>query len=103
MLCQFPLGHVVATPGAIQVLSPSDIKSALRRHQACDWGDVSSDDRETNDRAVVNRSRLLSAYHSDTGVCFWVITAGHRAETMICLPSDVNGMSRASSLPDASA
>lgn len=102
MLCQFSLGYVVATPTAIQLLNASDIKSALRRHQAGDWGDVSSEDRETNNRAVVNRSRLLSAYHSESGVCFLVITTGHRAETVICLPSDVNGISRASSLPHAS-
>jgi hypothetical protein len=93
MLCQFSLGHVVATPNAIQTLTESDIKQALRRHQACDWGDVSSDDAETNDRAVVNRSRLLSAYHSASGLCFWVITTARRAQTMICLPSEVNAVS----------
>jgi hypothetical protein len=61
---RFSLGQVVATPGALGEIrdagqSPSDF---LARHAACDWGDLDDDDRRMNDEALIDGSRLLSAY-----------------------------------------
>jgi len=87
----FPLGRIVATPGALDVLeeageSPIDF---LQRHARCDWGDVDEHDWQANDEALVNGDRLLSAYHtSSTGVKLWVITEADRSATTILKPDE---------------
>ena len=86
---KFTLGRIVATPGALELLLelgvlPHDL---LRRHQCGDWGDLSEEDKQANESALVEGSRLLSAY------CFlerklWVITEADRASTCILRPSE---------------
>jgi len=86
---KFTLGRVVATPGALEMLLelgvlPHDL---LRRHQSGDWGDLCDEDKQANEAALVEGSRLLSAY------CFlekkiWVITEADRSSTCILLPSE---------------
>ena len=60
----FQLGRVVATPGALEALAEAGQTpwEFLARHARGDWGDVSDDDRQANDEAVQDGSRLLSAY-----------------------------------------
>lgn len=84
----FRLGRIVATPNALENLSQQDILTALKRHQAADWGDVDSEDREANNRALIDGTRLFSVYHSATGVRFWVITEADRSVTTFLLPQD---------------
>lgn len=84
----FPLGGVVATPGALAELSQDDIRIALSRHVRGDWGDVCLDDKTANDDALKNCARLLSAYETDTGVKFWLITEADRSSTTILLPNE---------------
>ena len=84
------LGAVVATPGALKALeaagtSPSEL---LDRHVAGDWGDVCEDDRELNNQAVADGSRILSAYTLSSGVKIWIITEADRSSTCILLPDE---------------
>lgn len=83
-----PLGRTVATPAALAALSQADIVAALRRHAAGDWGEMDVDDRAVNDDALKFGSRLLSAYRSEAGVTFWVITEADRSVTTVLLPDD---------------
>lgn len=91
----FPLGVVVATPGAIALLQKHGVNPAtlLRRHQYGDWGELSAHDRAANDRAVCDGSRILSAYVV-AGEKVWVITeaiAGEglgRPSTCTLLPKE---------------
>ena len=83
-----PLGRTVATPAALAALSQADIVAALRRHAAGDWGEVDADDRAANDDALKFGGRLLSAYRSEAGVTFWVITEADRSVTTVLLPAD---------------
>ena len=92
---KFPLGQVVATPGAIEAMEEAGQTPDyfLDRHVAGDWGDVSADDRQLNDEALKDGSRLLSAYPTLKGKKLWVITEamdddGHRAATTLLLPSE---------------
>ena len=39
------LGHIVATPNALQSLTNADILKTIQRHQAGDWGRLDSDKR----------------------------------------------------------
>ena len=92
---KFKLGQNVATPGALEALrdsgqSPADF---LSRHMQGDWGEVCDEDKTLNDQALIDGSRLLSAYRTLKAVKVWIITEaaddrGHRAATTILLPSE---------------
>ncbi len=93
---KFSLGTIVATPSALEALndsgqSPSDF---LSRHAQCDWGEeLCEEDRQLNDQALVDGSRLLSAYRTLKGEKLWIITeaaddTGQRSCSTILRPSD---------------
>jgi hypothetical protein len=91
----FSLGQIVATPGALEALASSGQAPAafLRRHVVGDWGDLCPDDAKLNDEALVDGSRILSAYHTSKGVKLWIITEatddnGNRSATTILLPEE---------------
>lgn len=84
----FPLGAVVITAHAHEVLNPADMPVALARHAAGDWGDLDPFDRQENDRSVVAGGRLLSAYTDRSGTRFWIITEADRSVTTVLLPED---------------
>lgn len=60
----FPLGRVVATPAALEVLEASGVTPAqiLARHQSGDWGEVPCEDVRENERSVEYGFRVLSSY-----------------------------------------
>jgi len=84
----FRVGRIRATPNALKTLSEPDIHTGLQRHQAGDWGDVDNDDRDANDQALLEGTRLFSVYHSANRVKFWIITEANRSSTIILLPED---------------
>ena len=86
----FSLGSLVATHGALEVLAqsnqtPSDF---LARHVRGDWGDVCAEDKQLNDEALREGSRIVSAYKTATGARIWVITEADRSATAILLPDE---------------
>jgi len=85
---KFPAGQLVITPGALEAVPCEDFARALRRHVSGDWGEVCPEDREENDRSVNEGHRLLSAYSTDAGTTFWLITEGDRSVTTILLPEE---------------
>ena len=85
---KFSLGQLVATPGALEALTPQEITTALLRHQRGDWGDLCQEDIEENNRALREGSRLLSAYQSESKAKFWIITEWDRSVTTVLLPSE---------------
>lgn len=84
----FRLGRIVATPNALAKLSQPDILTGIQRHQAGDWGDVDDHDRQANNAALTDGTRLFSVYHSATGLKFWIITNADRAVTTVLMPED---------------
>lgn len=82
------LGQVVATPGALAALTRDDIVTALGRHSRGDWGDCCPDDATENDLSLERHLRVLSVYHSEAGMKFWVITEADRSVTTILLPEE---------------
>ena len=85
---KFPLGQIVATAHAMAYLANTDMQAALQRHLAGDWGEVGKEDREANEQALLNGTRLLSTYRSSKGVKFWIITEADRSVTTVLLPED---------------
>ena len=85
----FPLGRVVATPGALNalVINGQDPNELLDRHSAGDWGDVPPDDAKENDFSVEHGFRIISSY-SVGGERVWIITEADRSSTCILLPGE---------------
>jgi hypothetical protein len=92
---KFPLGKLVATPGAIAALEaahqlPLDF---IRKHVSGDWGIVCPEDKQANEDALRDGSRIFSAYLLTTGTKIWVITEAvndnnTRESTCILLPDE---------------
>jgi hypothetical protein len=92
---KFSLGQIVATPGALEALQESGQSPQffLARHVRGDWGEVCDEDKRLNDQALVDGSRLLSAYRTLRNTRIWLITEaadeeGHRLATTLLLPEE---------------
>ena len=94
----FGLGRLVATPGALELLTQAQCHPMrlLQRHQCGDWSDpdgLCSADKTANDYALLSGGRLLSLYLVD-GIRLYVITeavndaTSQRDSTCILLPSE---------------
>jgi hypothetical protein len=89
MRAPLPLGRVVATPGALKLLSeigahPFDY---LARHAIGDWGELCAFDRRQNETALRDGYRILSSYDVPAGRV-WIITEADRSVTTILLPEE---------------
>ncbi len=92
---EFVLGRLLITPGALEALQRANQSAIefLQRHALGDWGDVCDEDRQANDHALIDGSRILSAHRTSLGEKLWIATeaadeAGQRAATTILLPSE---------------
>ena len=81
----FPLGTVVATPGALTL--ELDFRPFLAMHQCGFWGDVDPEDWQENDLSVKKGFRILSAYVVANGR-FWIITEHDRSITTVLLAEE---------------
>ncbi len=84
----FPMGRVVATPGALDALNLAGVSpdALLSRHLKGDWGDLCEDDRQMNAEALSAGERLLSAYALPDSTRIWIITEADRSATSLLLP-----------------
>jgi hypothetical protein len=91
----FDLGQIVATPRALEALQAAEQQphEFLIRHVMGDWGDLDAEDKSMNDPAVIDGSRILSAYQTTKRERIWIITEaaddqGHRFSSTLLLPSE---------------
>jgi hypothetical protein len=92
---KFSLGRIVATPGALQALHDAGQQAGefLAKHVTGCWGELDDEDRQANDAALINGSRILSAYTTGKGERLWIITeavneVGLRYGTTLLKPED---------------
>jgi hypothetical protein len=92
---KFSLGRILATPGALEALAAASQSADefLARHVTGDWGDLDPEDKALNDAALIDGSRILSAYMTRKGERIWIITeatneVGLRYCTTILLVSE---------------
>ena len=85
----FVLGQLAATPGALALLEKADLPGydLLMRHVSGDFGELCAEDVAANERAMVEGTRILSAYVV-AGQRLWVITEADRSVTTLLLPSE---------------
>jgi len=86
---QFELGRVALSRGAAY-LPHADIRDALARHRACDWGDITPEGHAANADALKSGGRLISVHYSAYGVQFIVTTKGDRSTTTVLLRSELS-------------
>jgi hypothetical protein len=86
----FPLGRVVATPGALRALEKAEQQPAefLDRHANGDWGEVTEEDKRENEFSVQHGFRILSSYTTTADDRIWVLTEADRSATIILLPEE---------------
>ena len=86
----FELGNVYMTPGAKQALENAGLppETYLRRHAVGDFGNLFLADVRTNQAAVRDGTRILSAYNLPTKVKLWIITENDRSATTLLLPQE---------------
>jgi hypothetical protein len=89
MRAPLPLGRVVATPRALNLLRKSGGHpfEYLARHATGDWGELCAFDRRQNEIALREGYRVLSSYEVPVGRV-WIITEADRSVTTILLPEE---------------
>ena len=87
-------GEIVVTAAAAAALNGSDVVCRLALHVIGEWGDVCDEDRDANNRALVDGGRVLSVYEAahkdrkDENIRFYIITEWNREATTVLLPED---------------
>lgn len=86
----FPLGQIVATPGALDALTRAEQTPGefLRRHAEGDWGQLDAHDVAENLYGLKHGFRVLSSYRTNAGDTLWLITEADRTSTTILLPQE---------------
>ena len=94
----FQTGQIVASRGVYDLACQNTdfaqfIQKCLNRHVKGDWGEVDEEDKATNNCALKEGTRLLSAYNDDRfpkqGVAtIWIITEADRSSTTILFPDE---------------
>ena len=90
MLPLFPLGQIVATPGALAALERAQQLPTcfLARHASGDWGGLEPADVAENQYSIAHGFRLLSSYQTNAGEKLWIITEADRSATTLLLPEE---------------
>jgi len=81
----FSSGEILATPGALGL--GVDLMPYLFRHLTGDWGDLDAVDRQQNEQAVKDGSRIMSAYETPAGK-LWILSEADRSATTLLLPDE---------------
>ena len=101
---RFPLGQIVATPGALELLQETGFSAAalISRHVHGSWGDLCEEDRTENEFSVTRRLRILSCYRLVDAArlaatptdkrsslpTLWIITEADRSVTTLLRPDE---------------
>lgn len=83
----FPLGQVVATPGALTATTEEERITFLHRHQIGSWEETCREDRLENTLALFHEMRILTVHQAHGGK-IWIITEADRSVTTLLLPEE---------------
>jgi hypothetical protein len=59
----FRLGNIYVTPGACSC----EVDKLIDRHVHGDFGDIGPEDKELNQKAILEGGRIVSSYNTDIG------------------------------------
>ena len=86
-------GTIVLTAGVNAVFQEDKqfatfVTRSLARHTKGDWGELTPEDVEMNEDALLHGGRLFSAYNLDDKTKIWIITEADRSVTTVLFPSE---------------
>lgn len=89
-LPRFPLGRLVATPGALRLLEQHKAEpfDFILRHVGGDFGTIDAEDVSANESALKRGHRILSSYVVGSDKKLWIITEADRSVTTLLLPDE---------------
>lgn len=87
---RFPLGKLVATPGALRLLEQHKAEpfDFILRHVGGDFGALDADDVAANETALKRGFRILSSYPFGSDKKLWIITEADRTVTTLLLSDE---------------
>ncbi len=90
---KFNMGNIVVTRSVNDLMGEDvgfymHVHESLNRHVEGDWGDLSEEDKFTNEAALLDGERLFSAYTKDGSPPIWIITEWDRSATTILFPDE---------------
>lgn len=88
---RFQPGHLVMTPRVNYLVQEGqlDPMKYLQRHVSGDWGDLSEQDRQANEKALLEGERLLSHYQITSTVTLMITTERDRSVTTLLLSDEI--------------
>lgn len=86
---KFQTGRVLITPGASDLMEEHGRNPLefIERHVNKDWGDIPEDDIPRNNQALIDGTRIISAYKIGEEK-IWIITEADRSATTILLSEE---------------
>ncbi len=89
-------GCVFVSSGALDALNAVHVPLVHFpiRHMRGDWGRLSDEDWQRNERALVTGNYLLSSYILSNGQKIWIHTTCERSATFILLPAEAFPLER---------
>lgn len=86
----FSLGQVVCTRSIANLMEEKpefqeEISQCLARYTLMDWGDLSEDDKQMNDKAISIEERILAAYDTSAGKIYIITEADRSVSTILFL------------------
>ena len=91
---KFDLGTVLISPDAVSRLDKRDIAQALNRHEVGDYGLVVDECVKHNEVAIQSGFAIHSAYRSERGLLFLVVTDSERRCTTVLMPHELKRYAR---------
>ncbi len=88
----FPLGQIVATPGALAALESAKQTPTcfLARHAIGDWGELEPADVAENEYSLIHGFRLLSSYETKAGERLWISPKQTGPQPLYCCQRSID-------------
>lgn len=86
---KFPLGSIYATACVTAWAARHEIELThyIRRHHCGQWGDLDAEDKQSNEDALRDETRIFSAYKI-AGKKIYIVTEADRSMTTIMLATE---------------
>ncbi|MBU9550490.1 hypothetical protein K6Y74_36950 [Burkholderia cenocepacia] len=87
---RFKPGRIFTTPAALEVIAGARVSiiDLLIRHMRGDWGRLTDEDWQRNERVLQTGDYLLSSYILSNSQKIWMHTICERSATFVLLPAE---------------